>query len=96
MKSLSRAAARSLSAAPAPTEPVSASREGPAPAVEPLLRSAIVATMIGLVGFLLIQGILAAYNVDVIRDAFSCGQLDGYLSGYSGGCRSDHADSWSR
>jgi hypothetical protein len=84
MKSLSRAAvASSLSAAPAPTEPVTASREGPAAAVKPLLRPAIVATTIGLVVFLLIQGILAAYNVHVIRDAFSRGQLNGYPSNYS-------------
>jgi hypothetical protein len=83
MKSLSRAAATSLLAAPAPAEPVTASREGRAPAVKPLLRPAIVATAIGLVVFLLIQGILAAYNVHVIRDAFNRGQLNGYPSNYS-------------
>jgi hypothetical protein len=83
MKSLSRAAATSLSPAPAPAEPVTASREGRAPAVKHLLRPAIVATAIGLVVFLLIQGILAAYNVHVIRDAFSRGQLNGYPSNYS-------------
>ena len=77
MKSLSRAAATSLSAAPPPMERATASREEPAPAVKPLLRPAIVATTIGLVVFLLIQGILAAYNVHVIRDAFSRGQLNG-------------------
>jgi hypothetical protein len=83
MKSLSRDAATSLSAAPPPTEPVTTSREGPARAVKPLLRPAIAATTIGLVVFLLIQGILAAYNVHVIRDAFSRGQLNGYPSNYS-------------
>ena len=82
MKSLSRAAA-SLSAAPAPTEPVTASREGPTPAVRPTLRPAIVATAIGLVVFLLIQGILAAYNVHLVHDAFQRGELNGYPSVYA-------------
>jgi hypothetical protein len=80
MKSLSRVAApRPLSDG----SPALAVREGVTPAIRPLLRPAIVATTIGLVVFLLIQGILAAYNVHVIRDAFSRGQLNGYPSNYS-------------
>ena len=53
------------------------------PTARPLLRPAIVATAIGLVVFLLIQGILAAYNVHLIREAFSRGQLNGYPEIYS-------------
>jgi hypothetical protein len=80
MKSLSRAAATSLSAVLPPRGPASAVREGPAPAVRPLLRPAFIATAIGLVVFLLIQGILAAYNVHVLRDAISRGLVSGYSS----------------
>jgi len=46
----------------------------------PVLRPAIVATAIGLTVFLLIQGILAAYNVHVIRDAINRGLVNGYPS----------------
>jgi hypothetical protein len=80
MKALSRAAATSRSAPPPHTEPATASREGPAPAVRPILRPAIVASTIGLAVFLLIQGILAAYNVHVLRDAINRGLVEGYSS----------------
>jgi hypothetical protein len=46
----------------------------------PVLRPAIVATAIGLAVFLLIQGIMAAYNVHVIRDAINRGLMDRYPS----------------
>ena len=80
MNSLSRAAATSLSAAPPLRGNAAAVREGPAPATRPLLRPALIATAIGLVVFLLIQGILAAYNVHVLRDAISRGLVGGYSS----------------
>jgi hypothetical protein len=79
MKSLSRAAATSLSAATPPREGAFV-REGPAPAARLFLRPALIATAIGLVVFLLIQGILAAYNVHVLRDAISRGLVSGYSS----------------
>ncbi len=44
------------------------------------VRAALPATAVGLVAFLAIQGILAAYNVDVLRDAISRGLLNGYPS----------------
>jgi hypothetical protein len=47
------------------------------------LRSTILAMAIGLLTFLLIQGLLAAYNVEVIRDAIARGQLNGYPSVYA-------------
>jgi hypothetical protein len=49
----------------------------------PLLRPAIVATAIGLGIFLVIQSVLAAYNVHLIREAFNQGQLNGYPALYS-------------
>jgi hypothetical protein len=77
MKSLSRVAVpRPLSDG----SPASAVREEGTPVDRPLLRPAIVATAIGLAVFLLIQGILAAYNVHVIRDAISRGLMDRYPS----------------
>jgi len=53
------------------------------PAARSILRPAIFATAIGLAVFLLIQGILAAYNVYLIREALSRGQLNGYPEIYS-------------
>ena len=79
MKSLSRAAATSL-ATPPLREGASAVREGPPPTARSLLRPALIATAIGLVVFLLIQGILAVYNVHVLRDAISRGLVGGYPS----------------
>jgi hypothetical protein len=54
--------------------------EGTAAVSRPVLRPAIVATAIGLAVFLLIQGILAAYNVHVIQDAINRGLMDRYPS----------------
>jgi uncharacterized protein DUF5658 len=55
--------------------------EGTAPDVSrPVLRPAIVATAIGLAVFLLIQGILAAYNVHLLHDAIHRGLIGGYPS----------------
>jgi hypothetical protein len=79
MKSLSRAAV----ASPPPLSdgaPASAVQEEDRPAARPILRPAIVATAIGMVVFLLIQGILAAYNVHLLRDAISRGLVGGYPS----------------
>lgn len=83
MKSLSRAAVALPSATPPPRSPGPAVREEGTSAAGPILRPALVATAIGLVVFLLIQGILAAYNVHVVRDAISRGLVNGYPSNYS-------------
>ena len=80
MKSLSRAAVASPPSALSDRSTAPASRQEDAPAAGTLLRPAIVATAIGLVVFLLIQGILAAYNVQVLRDAISRGFVGGYPS----------------
>ena len=77
MKSLSRVAVpRPLSDG----TPASAVREEDTPAARSILRPAIVATAIGLVVFLTIQSVLAAYNVHVLRDAISRGLVAGYPS----------------
>jgi Domain of unknown function (DUF5658) len=79
MKSLSRAAV--ASALPlSDGAPALAVGDTATPAARPLLRPAIAATAIGVVVFLLIQGILAAYNVHVVQDAISRGVVGGYPS----------------
>jgi hypothetical protein len=83
MKSLSRTVVASSSAVPPPSQPAPSIRNEGMPPAGPLLRPALIATAICLAVFLLIQGILAVYNVHVIRDAFSRGQLNGYPSVYS-------------
>jgi hypothetical protein len=40
------------------------------------VRVAVVATIVGLLTFLLVQGLLVAYNLDVMRDAVDRGRLD--------------------
>lgn len=77
MKSLSRVAV------PRPRSdgsPASAVREEDTPAARSILRPAIVATAIGLVVFLTIQSVLAAYNVQLLRDAINRGLVGGYPS----------------
>jgi Domain of unknown function (DUF5658) len=54
--------------------------EGTAAPSRSVFRPAIVATAIGLTVFLLIQGILAAYNVHVLHDAIHRGLIGGYPS----------------
>jgi hypothetical protein len=80
MKSLPRAAVAPLPSALSEGSSASAVREEGTPAARPILRPAIVATAIGMVVFLLIQGILAAYNVHLLRDAISRGLVGGYPS----------------
>jgi hypothetical protein len=46
-----------------------------APSRRRTVRVALVATMVGLLAFLLVQGLLAAYNLDVVRDAVARGLL---------------------
>jgi hypothetical protein len=50
-------------------DPVSTPRPG-------TVRMAVVATVVGLFVFLVVQGLLAAYNLDVMRDAVDRGWLD--------------------
>jgi hypothetical protein len=79
MKSLSRAAV----ASPPPLSDRSPASDVPVEdpqAARPILRPALIATAIGFVVFLLIQGILAGYNVHVVQDAISRGLVNGYPS----------------
>ena len=81
MKSLSKATPALLpSAVSDPTRDPAVGEEVTAPVGRPILRPALIATTISLAVFLSIQGILAAYNVHVIRDAISRGLTDGYPS----------------
>jgi uncharacterized protein DUF5658 len=83
MKSLSRAAVASPSTTLSERSPARAPLDDPAEANRPILRPALLATTIGLFVFLLIQGILAAYNVHLVRDAIDRGLVNGYPSNYS-------------
>jgi hypothetical protein len=84
MKSLSKATPASSPSDVSDRALVSAVGEEDTAAVRrPILRPAFIATSIGLAVFLLIQGILAAYNVHVIRDAINEGLVNGYPSNYS-------------
>jgi hypothetical protein len=47
-----------------------------APSRRRTVRVALIATLVGLLAFLIIQGLLAAYNLDVMRDAVDRGWLD--------------------
>jgi uncharacterized protein DUF5658 len=82
MKSLSRAAVTSPSAALSERSPARTLRDDPA-GVRPILRPALLATAIAMAVFLLIQGILAAYNVHLIREAVHRGLVNGYPSDLS-------------
>lgn len=82
MRSLSRTVA-SPSEVSSAGSPARAVKDGSVRPGRPILRAALLATAGGLVAFLLIQGILAAYNVHVIRDAISRGLLaDDYPSAF--------------
>lgn len=80
MKSLSRVVVASAPPSLLDGSPASAVREEERPAARPILRRALIATAIGMVVFLLIQTILAVYNVHVLRDAISRGLVGGYPS----------------
>jgi hypothetical protein len=83
MKSLSRPTVASPSAVVPDGTLAPGAGDDAIPPTRPILRPAIVATAIGLVVFLLIQGILATYNVHLVRDAISRGLVNGYPSNYS-------------
>jgi hypothetical protein len=58
-----------------PSQSVRESRASGAPPPRGALRAAIAATIIGLIAFLLVQALLATYNLDVVRKAVDRGML---------------------